>query len=333
MNDESKEIQNDIEKLREKINDPGLCQKVENTIKCDMPPDLVFSGNNIKDTLDMLKNPSIEPVLTPQQITHLSLATQSDNKEPRQLVERLYDLWILYSRKQSKDILTSLMFQGVTGEIIKDLFAIFYTPLAQVYKSANISDTIGHVSGFLDDLVKVIDGLENEINTTQPFIDLVQRHEQEFYSFVHNVHAQDKTKLFDGLLLYIDSILNFVATGLPTRIDIERITAEAVHPAEYPALKQEIQSICMYHLARKERHLERKRQKLMSTTAEPAIELSPDQMRLKGAMDDFSEMEETEWDQSTDNLAHEMTLKSPTLKIIPRILPTFVEHIVHVLNV
>ncbi|KAI8883445.1 hypothetical protein K501DRAFT_323467 [Backusella circina FSU 941] len=332
MNDESKEMQKDIEELQQKINDPHLCKKVENTIKTDMPPDLVFSGNNIKDTLDMLKNPSIEPVLTSEQIMHVAFANQPGNKEAHQLVEQLYDLWVLYARKQEKDVLMSLMFQGATGDIIKDLFAIFYTPLAQVYKSANISDTIGHVSGFIDDLVKVIDDLESVTNTTQPFIDLVQRHEQEFYSFVHNVHAQDKSKLFDGLLLYVDSILNFVATGLPTRIDIDKITTEAgIDPAAYPALKQEIQSICMYHLARKERHLERKRQKLMSTT-EPAIEFSPDNDRFKGALDDFSEMEEGDWDQSTDSLAHEMTLKSPTLKIIPTILPTFVNHVTRVLN-
>ncbi|KAI8876645.1 hypothetical protein K501DRAFT_231687 [Backusella circina FSU 941] len=330
MNEESKEMQKDIEELQLKINDPLLCKKVENAVKSDRPAGLVFSGSSINDTLEMLKNPAIEPVLSPQQILKVAFANQKD--EARLLVEQLYQLWVLYSRKQEREVLMALVFQGVTGEIIKDLFAIFYEPLAQVYKAANIGDTIGHVSGFIDDLIKTVDSLniEDVSQSAQPFINLVQRHEQEFYQFVHNVHAQDQSHLFDDLLGYVNNLFSFVATGIPTRIDLDLITQEA-GVTDTAALKREIDAVCEYHRARKERHLQRRRAKLMATSGgseveEEALAFLPNANEVVSALDDFAEIT-NDSDDEDEQLSHELTIKPPTLEYIPKIGPTFVKHV------
>jgi hypothetical protein len=330
MNEESKEMQKDIEALVVEINDPLLCKKVENAANSDRPEGLKFSGSSITDTLEMLKNPTIEPVLSPQQILKVAFANQPGKDEARVLVEQLYQLWTLYSRKQERDVLMALVFQGVTGEIIKDLFAIFYEPLAQVYKAANIGDTIGHVSEFIDDLIKTVDSLnvEDVSQSAQPFIQLVQRHEQQFYAFVHNVHAQDQSHLFDDLLGYVNRLFTFVATGIPTRIDLDKITQEA-GITDVGALKKEIDAVCEYHRARKERHLERRRQKLMATSEveEEALAFLPNSGEVVSALDDFAEITNESDDEDDEKLSHELTIKPPTLEYIPRIGPTFVKHV------
>lgn len=273
MNDETKEMQKDIQELEAKINDPALCQKIANAVKTNVPHEDGFSldlNDPILETLDLLKNPTIEPVLRPDQILKVAFANQPDKKDARQLVLDLYQLWCLYAKKQEQETLMTLVFQGVTGELMKDLFAIFYEPLAEVYKAANIGDTIGHISHFVDDLIQLIDHLnvQDATNTAQPFIDLVQKHEQEFYNFVHNVHAKDQTKLFDSLLCYVDSIFAVIAHGLPERVDLYRCVEEAgISQDQYPILKQEIDALCRYHKERKQRHLDRKRQKLMSSSS------------------------------------------------------------------
>lgn len=346
MNEQTKDLQKDIEELQLKINDPPLCEKVANAVQSAIPAGVNLGKTSpIQETLELLKNPAIQPVLTPQQILRVAFANQPGKLEARALVENLHKLWILYARKQEQELLMSLVFQGVTGEIIKDLFAIFYEPLAQVYKAANIGDSIGHVAGFVNDLIAVIDKLdvEDATNTAQPFIELVQRHESEFYQFVHNVHAQDQSKLFDNLLGYVDNLFGFVAHGIPTRIDIEKITVEAgITSAEIPALKQEIDALCAYHYSRKQRHLERKRQKLMTTNdvadTEEMFNFLPDNKEVIGVFNDMAEVdyesdEETSSGGSSSSLvAHESTIVPPTLVLIPKIAPTFVKHVQQIMQ-
>ena len=50
-----------------------------------------------------------------------------------------------------------------TTELLKDIITIFYTPLAQVYKAANIADTLGDVQVFVSDLIKTVE--ENQERT------------------------------------------------------------------------------------------------------------------------------------------------------------------------
>ncbi|KAI8636666.1 hypothetical protein BD408DRAFT_425798 [Parasitella parasitica] len=342
MSEQSKELNKDIQDLEAKISDPPLCQKIANAVQTELPSGVTLGKTTpITETLELLKNSNIEPVLTPEQIIKVAFANQPGKIEARVLVENLYKLWVLYARKQEQEVLMSLVFQGVTGEIIKDLFAIFYEPLAQVYKAANIGDTIGHVATFINDLIQVIDAMDVQdvTNTAQPFIDLVQRHEDRFYQFVHNVHAQDQSKLFDNLLGYVDKLFSFVSNGIPTKIDLDQIVAQAGIPSsEYPALRNEIDQLCAYHRSRKERHLERKRQKLMSTTdvadSQEIFDFLPENKEVMGVFNDMAEIDYDSDDEqsitsgsSSSLVAHEMTLRPPQLEIIPRIAPTFVEHV------
>ncbi|KAI8340423.1 hypothetical protein BD560DRAFT_339350 [Blakeslea trispora] len=349
MSEQSKELTKDIEELERKINDPLLCQKIANAVQTEVPVGLKLdSSSPVNETLELLKDSNIEPVLTPQQILKVAFANQPGKEESRQLVEDLYRLWVLYARRQEQESLMSLVFQGVTGEVTKDLFAIFYEPLAQVYKSANISDTIGHVSSFVNDLIQVIEAVDvqDASHTAQPFIELVKRHEDKFYEFVHNVHAQDKTNLFDSLLNYVNSLFSFVSNGIPTKIDLDTIVSEAgISQSEYPALKQEIQDICDYHVKRKQRHLDRKRQKMMTTSdvadSQETFDFLSDNKQVMNVFNDMAEIGSDSEDDvsiysesiksnsgsSSNLMAHEMTLRPPKLQILPRISPTFVEHV------
>jgi Domain of unknown function in PX-proteins (DUF3818) len=103
-------------------------------------------------------------------------------------------------------------------------------------------------------------------NTVQPFIQLIDKHEQNFYSFVHNVHSQDTTHLFDDLLAYIDKLFSTMSTGLPGKVDMAKLVEENLNEEQYAQLKVEINKLCDYHLQRKIRHLERTRRKVLEGT-------------------------------------------------------------------
>lgn len=76
------------------------------------------------------------------------------------LFEDLNILAKLYSRLRDKEQLIDLIFEGTTSDVLKDMFAIFYAPLAQVYKAANIADSLGDLQNFITDLIRTIESCE-----------------------------------------------------------------------------------------------------------------------------------------------------------------------------
>ncbi|KAM3583907.1 hypothetical protein VKS41_003872 [Umbelopsis sp. WA50703] len=305
--EETKEAQKNIDTVEKTIDDPGLCEKIYNSVYEANETAIEIEENDdlspIMKTLSLLQNDDIEPPLTAQQITKVAFAAQKSQKESRRLVKRLHQLYVLYMRKRDQEMLTELVFQGNTGDLLKDIFAIFYQPLAQVYKAANIGDSIVELSGFIDDLIVFVEQIDVDDvgNTVQPFIELITQHEHSFYRFVHNVHAQDKTGLFDDLLAYIDKMFSMMATGLPGKVDMEKLVKENLEDPQYVELKKEINTLCNYHLERKIKHMQRTRRKVLEGTGlnaelevdseQTMLELMGDKNATMGVMDDMEELD------------------------------------------
>ncbi|KAI8388420.1 uncharacterized protein BYT42DRAFT_559997 [Radiomyces spectabilis] len=350
MHDEAKELQKNIEELEKSINDEPLCQKLRNAVDTEAPPYNQRNGpvhkRPITETLDVLRNEDIAPVLSADQIMKVAFANDARQTESRLLVKKLYQLWLLYARKREQEIMMTLVFQGVTGELLKEIFAIFYQPLAQVYKAANIGDSIQHLAAFIEDLIKLLDSLDADdvTNTAQPFIELVQRHEQRFYFFVHNVHAQDKSHLFDELLGYVDNMFAFLSNGISGKLDLDQTIKDAgIDDQQQETLLQELEAVCDYHRRRKEQHLRRRREKLMvqDTTVESrqqaneAFNFLPNHAEVMTMIDDMDELnydsdsssDEDDIDETNSPTAHEMTLQAPELVVLPRIVPAFVQNV------
>ncbi|KAL7316905.1 hypothetical protein PS15m_003331 [Mucor circinelloides] len=384
MNEESKVFEKDIKILEEKIQDKVICQKIYNAVRTPMPENSDFRDYDTRtmEILALLGNDEIEPLLSAEQIT--MLATFDQTHETKKRVKHIAQLWELYARQYEQELMMNLVFQGVTGELLKEFISVFYQPLAQVYKAADISTTIRHVASFLDDLLQVIDELPADLDvadTIQLFIDLVQRHEQHFYEFVHNVHSQEASKVFDELIQYLDKLFTFVAQGMPGKIDIWHSIEKVVTKEELPALEQEIDAICQYRYQQKMYHFERQRRKLMihhhgfhNGTIEGLAKIAadadqerqndifqyiPQRKELVGAMGDFEEFqyeddvihspgisssdEEDDVDDgqssgsslesrrssksSSSHISH-VGIEKPALKLIPKIVPYFVQDVV-----
>ncbi|KAI8643494.1 hypothetical protein BD408DRAFT_442525 [Parasitella parasitica] len=266
MNEESKSFEKDIKLLQKKINDKQICQKIYNAVRTPLPEHSNFRGNRtrIMEIIALLGNDEIKPVLSAEQIS--LLAAFDETHETKKQVKHIAQLWELYALQYEQELMMNLVFQGVTGELLKEFISVFYQPLAQVYKAADISTTIRHVASFLDDLLQVINELPANLDvndTIQVFIDLVQRHEQHFYDFVHNVHSQEASKVFDELIQYVDKLFTFVAHGIPGKIDVWHSIEKVVPKQELHILEQEIDAICQYRYQQKMYHFEKQRRKLM----------------------------------------------------------------------
>jgi len=163
--------------------------------------------------------------------------------------------------------------------LLKDIITIFYAPLAQVYRAASISDSLSDLQTFISDLIKTVEkaeagksiffssffkfvyslylmitlsaGTQDPSATVKMFVDLVQRHEQSFYDFVHKVHTKG-AGLFDSLLRWMELFINFVREGLGEPISLEFLLPHA--GSERIEIMKEVDAVALYHYRLKVAH-------------------------------------------------------------------------------
>lgn len=137
----------------------------------------------------------------------------------------------------------------------------------------------------------------------QTFIDLVQRHEQAFYTFVHNVHSKGQG-LFDSLMGWIELFLNYARVGLAEPLNLEILLPAP--GAERDRIMAEVDAVAQYHYRLKVAHEEKIRRRFRQEAAgeeEAALldsvmaSLSLDDTAIGEAMEEGSEEEEEDEDE------------------------------------
>ncbi|KAK3835284.1 MAG: hypothetical protein JOS17DRAFT_715039 [Linnemannia elongata] len=294
MQEEVSEYKKEIAEVEATIGDPALCEKIRNYVFAPQPYDITELGL----VMDVLRSEEILPVLQPLQIKRVWDAQQvleqemlekerlkalnkqntsnSDDSESN-LIRQLQQLLVANLRIREKERLMELIFQGVTGEILKEIISIFYQPLVKVYKSANVADSLMDVKYFVDELIKVVEQAENDNASGKPtaatlYLNLVRKHLPSFYKFVHAVHKQDDG-IFHDLLEWIESIITFMRTGfghprvnyktgeeLRVGIDLDEFVKKAIDPTQWEQIQKEAEALRMYFAEVKDRKQEEVRQ-------------------------------------------------------------------------
>ncbi|KAG2077394.1 hypothetical protein BDR04DRAFT_1148155 [Suillus decipiens] len=278
-------IEEDIEAVKAKVDDSVICEKlrlfvnapreIQDTYRMDA------KQGNIPVLVVVLRSRE-EPRLNRDQLrrvhrAHLAhaaylrerqnFADSDDDDGPTDeeawLFEDLNVLVQLYSRLRDREQLIALIFEGVTAELLKDIISIFYAPLAQVYRAANIGNSVSDLQNFITDLIRVVEAMEDMSEedpqaTVQTFIDLVGRHEQAFYSFVHKVHANGKG-LFESLMQWIEIFLTVVREGLGSPVSLEWLLPHGGQ--ERANMMNEIDEVARYHYKLKIAHEEKVRRR------------------------------------------------------------------------
>lgn len=105
---------------------------------------------------------------------------------------------------------------------------------------------------------------EDPGRTVQTFIDLVQRHEQAFYGFVHKVHSKGQG-LFDSLMSWVELFLNFARDGVGAKVDLEFLLPHTGE--ERMAILREVDAVASYHYKLKVAYEEKVRRRFQGQGA------------------------------------------------------------------
>lgn len=124
------------------------------------------------------------------------------------------------------------------------------------------------------------------------FIDLIQRHEQSFYSFVHKVHSKGES-LFTDLMQWIELFLTLARDGLSSEpLSLEFLLPHAT--SERAAVLSEVDAVALYHYKLKVAYEERLRRRFGRTQANSDARADADaedaaaQALVAGVVDELS---------------------------------------------
>lgn len=303
LTDQARDAAKEIHDIERRLGDAALCQRIHNYVYFpeQRSEELVEGISDFERLTIIVNDPHIQPELTAESIVRFGSARgwvdqlRAGHTPPVQtapdgslrypefeFLEGLHQLFVLQNRKRDAEKISELLFQGVTGELMKDLVSVFYGPLAQVYKDANIADFVYKVSLFIDDLIAVIqrvtqfsagDVRESEgCGKLQHFLDLVERHEQTAYAFIHSIYSSNSNQLFRNLLEWMDSFLIAIREKVVTGpIDMQALVDANVAPRDSLALKMDLCSLAAYHRRRKARQMRNLRRKIIKADAEDSL--------------------------------------------------------------
>ncbi|KAF9153374.1 hypothetical protein BG015_003539 [Linnemannia schmuckeri] len=286
----------------------------------DEPPKLYRSSSKKSFAKATEKLRSLKQQKQEQKQEQTQSQQQQSQPSQQNLIRLLQQLLVTHLRIRDKERMMGLVFQGVTGEIFKELISIFYEPLVKVYKSANVADSLMDVKDFADELVKIVeqaddndDGNGGNPSTATLYLNLVKKHLPSFYKFVHAVHKQDDG-LFHDLLEWFESILSFMRTGyahtrtnyktaeeLRFSIDLDRfLKAHVGASGNIEQLRQEAESLKRFYLEVKDKKREEVRQMAgldrasmgQSDEAAIALALKNDRERVSKELRGFGLQEE-----------------------------------------
>jgi hypothetical protein len=145
--------------------------------------------------------------------------------------------------------------------------------------------------------------------TVQAFIDLCQRHEHNFYKFVHEVHTHDNG-LFTQLMGWIEGILEFLRRGPKNgTLDVNALFEGGVSQGVVDKDKviSEVNQLIAWQEARKKWHHDKTRQKMAAEGGGGPAELIPGAMNFKST--DFgldrTDLEEMGYDDDSESEAEQ----------------------------
>ncbi|KAL1661975.1 hypothetical protein GGF50DRAFT_104645 [Schizophyllum commune] len=271
LSEEARQIEEEIEAVKAKVDDPVICEKVRRFVYAPKEIQDIHrqdAAEEKQELMTVVLRSGEEPVLNRMQMHRVAKASRAyaayqkyrenlddsdDDDGPQDedgwLYEDLKILAFLYARLQDREELIGLIFEGFTSELLKDIITIFYSPLAQVYRAASIGDSLSDLQNFINDLIRTVESVEELSQedphmTVQAFIDLIQRHEQSFYNFVHKVHSKGEG-LFDSLIRWIELFLTLVREGMGPPISLEFLLPAS--EKDRADILSEVDAMATYH--------------------------------------------------------------------------------------
>lgn len=129
----------------------------------------------------------------------------------------LKQYWQVLIRSRDKDIMKQLWQEPEITQLIKKFLTIFYQPLMTIFKKCDVHLVFRDFQHFMDDLMKQLRELTDgkvffmsSVQIFDEFIDLLDRHKNVLFRFIHDLYAKDDQGLFLKVIKWVELFLRML---------------------------------------------------------------------------------------------------------------------------
>lgn len=194
-----------------------------------------------------------------------SVATDSKSGSPgvqldknAKYFQHIKELYALYMKEHDKRLMRQLWQDSELQSLLKAIVTLVYEPMVRVFKVAKMDVALRNFERFMSDLIKLLDmimegrtGASTQFNIIDSIYNLVTRHQDSFFEFLHDVYVNDTEQIFEGFILWFAKIIKFLQTSKygedDKRIDINALVVSASTDAsidlDAELLKEQIDAV------------------------------------------------------------------------------------------
>jgi hypothetical protein len=159
-----------------------------------------------------------------------------------------------------------------------------------------------------------------------PFQQLITRHQNHIYLFIHQLYLNDTKGLFENLLCWGESILSFLRIGIGP-IDLQEMITRSVQSIQDKYLfMEDLDRLKHYRQCVKQRRLRKLRARIQATHDQEMNDL------LKQVGLDEEAHNIIDEDEVTPSSITEPPIPKPHLFYIPQLLPIFLSQCIPLLG-
>lgn len=183
---------------------------------------------------------------------------RSEDEEPAVVsFSRLKDLLKLKIRARDKDLLRDFWGDPQTIKFIREIVNLTYDVFIEVFRYANVSESLGDFQKFMDDFVSYVDyatrkAVLDSNQVVDNLLELLQRHQNSIFKFVNRVYSRD-TGFFIDLIEWLTLFVSFVQLRKEEKNRLDLLSlVESSKVASSEKVQEELQALEAWLQKRKE---------------------------------------------------------------------------------
>ncbi|AET38321.1 Lec1p Ecym_2608 [Eremothecium cymbalariae DBVPG len=184
----------------------------------------------------------------------INSTNSSISKNPGLYFSHVKELLQLYIRERDKKLMRQLWQESELPTLLRSIVTLFYEPLVKIFKVAKIDVAMKSFEKFMNDLVALMDhvisgkeGSSTQANIVEDIHELVNAHEEIFYTFVHDIYINDTENIFEGFIKWACDITSFLQTskwgGPEIRINLDLVLKSNASSVDYNTLKKQLEQL------------------------------------------------------------------------------------------
>lgn len=168
-------------------------------------------------------------------------------------------------RRWDKEMMRELWEANEMMDVIKDLMAIFFEPLIDLFKKADVYKYVPIFQKFMNELINVCDdyiyqGSSSKGDIVVGLISLEDKYSPIVYKFMRDIYMNDlslpeEARLFEGMIRWLNNFLDFLRMGdSDKRLNLGALISSTLGAADQQAVRTHISVIVQRVAQRKKQY-------------------------------------------------------------------------------